>query len=38
VVRTPKADHLAELLGVWLIPLALALCGIQRTIQNDSGE
>jgi hypothetical protein len=35
---TPKAKTLAELLGVWLIPLVLALYGIQRTIQSDSHD
>jgi hypothetical protein len=35
---TPKADNLAELLGVWLIPLVLALYAIQRTIQHDSND
>lgn len=35
---TPKADTLAELLGVWLIPAVLGLYGMQRSIQNDADE
>jgi hypothetical protein len=30
---TPKAASLAELLGMWMIPLLLGLYGLQRIIQ-----
>ncbi len=29
---TPKAGSLAELLGMWMIPLLLGLYGVHRTI------
>jgi hypothetical protein len=32
---TPKAESLAELLGMWMIPLLLGLYGVQRTILVD---
>jgi hypothetical protein len=32
---TPKAGSLAELLGMWMIPLLLGLYGVQRTILAD---
>jgi hypothetical protein len=33
LMATPKAASLAELLGMWMIPLLLGLYGLQRTIQ-----
>jgi hypothetical protein len=32
-MATPKATSLAELLGMWIIPLILGLYGVHRTIQ-----
>jgi hypothetical protein len=36
VAATPQAESLAELVGIWLIPLLFGLYGVHRMIKIDA--